>query len=135
MATDWPATRSARRTEAATLKPTKKQRKVAGIECRVVHELIDGKPVIEHCMANSARLKVTDRELITLSRLFGMARNMELGWLGTGTKDEAFVSVQSRDLRDGRTLGLTSVSTQPLAQGYLRIPKTYKPVEPDTKDK
>ena len=134
-ASDAPAAKSARRTEAAILKPTKKMRSVAGIECRVVHELIDGKPAIEHCMANSARLKVTDRELITLARSFGMARNMEFGWLGVGTQDEEFVSVQSRDLRDERLLELTSVSTKPLAEGYLRIPKTYSLVEPDTKNK
>lgn len=134
-ASDVPSAKSARRTEAAILKPTKKTRTVAGIECRVVHELVDGEAVIEHCMANSARLRITDRELITLSRLFGMARNMEYGWLGVGTKDEEFVSVQSRDLRDDGTLELTSVSTQPLEAGYLRIPKTYKLVESDTEAK
>jgi hypothetical protein len=134
-ASDVPAAKSARRTEAAKLKPTKKTRTVAGIECRVVHELIDGEPVIEHCMANSARLKVTDREVITLARSFGMARNMEFGWLGVGTKDEEFVSVQSRDLRDERLLELTSVSIEPLAEAYLRIPKTYKLVETGTKAK
>jgi hypothetical protein len=134
-ASDVASPKSARRTQAATLKPTKETRKVAGIECRVVHEMLDGKPVIEHCMANSARLSVTDRELITLARVFGMARNMEFGWLGVGTKDEEFVSVQSRDLRDNRVLELKSASTQPLAEGYLRIPKTYKLVESDTKGK
>jgi hypothetical protein len=128
-ASDVPPAKSTRRTAAAILKPTKKTRSVAGIECRVVDELIDGKPAIEHCMANSARLKVTDRELITLARSFGMARNMEFGWLGVGTRDEEFVSVQSRDLRDERLLELTSVSTQPLAEGYLRIPKTHRLVE------
>ncbi len=86
-------------------------------------------------MANSARLRITDRELITLSRLFGMARNMEFGWLGVGTEDEEFVSVQSRDLRDDRILELTSVSTKPLAAGYLRIPSAYKLVESETKGK
>ena len=82
-------------------------------------------------MANSARLSVTDRELITLSRLFAMSRNMDFDWLGIGTRDEEFVAVQSRDLRDNRVLQLTSVSTKPLPAGYLRIPRTYKQIESD----
>jgi hypothetical protein len=118
-----------RQKQAAKLKPTNKNRKVAGIECRVVQELADGKPVIEHCMANSARLGVTDRELITLARTFEMARSKDFGWLATGTEDEEFISVQSKDLRDNRVLTLTTVSTKPLPQGYLRIPREYKEVE------
>ena len=77
------------------------------------------------------RLGVTDREVITLSRLFAMARKMGFDWLGVGTKDEEFVAVQSRDLRDNRLLQLTSVSTKPLPAGYLRIPRTYKQIESD----
>jgi len=118
-----------RQKQAAILKPTKKNRKVAGIECRVVEELADGKPVIEHCMANSARLGVTNRELITMARTFEMARSKNFGWLGTGTEDEEFISVQSKDLRDNRVLTLTTVSTKPLPQGYLRIPREYKEVK------
>ena len=123
------ATASARagRRSAVTLKPTKKTRSIAGIQCRVVRELRDGEPVMEHCMANSARLGISDRELITLARLFAMSRNMDFDWLGVGTADEEFVAVQSRDLRDKRLLQLTSVSTQPLPAGYLRIPRTMKP--------
>lgn len=118
---------------AAILKPTKKTRNVEGINCRIVHELLDGKPVIEHCMANSARLGVTDREIITLSRLFKMSRDREFGWLGTGTEDESFVSVQSRDLRDNRVMQLTALSTKPLPAGTLRIPPSYKEVATETK--
>jgi len=115
----------------ATLKASKKTRNVAGIRCRVVHELLDGESVMEHCMANSAALGVTTREVITLSRLFRMARKMSFDWLGVGSKDEEFVAVQSRDLRDNRLLQLTSVSTKPLPAGYLRIPRTYKQIESD----
>ena len=131
--TDEGGTKQASENRAGTapeLKPTKNMRKVAGIECRVVHELLDGKPVVEHCMANSARLNIADRELITMVRAFEMARNRDFGWLGIGTEDEEFVSVQSRDLRDNRVLQLTGVSTKPLAQGYLRIPREYKEIEP-----
>ena len=89
------------------LKPTKKSRKVAGIECRVVHELENDKPVIEHCMANSARLGITEREVISMARTFEMARNRDLDWL-------------------------TAVSNKPLEQGYLRIPREYTEIKPDT---
>jgi hypothetical protein len=107
-------------------KPTRKTRKVAGVECRVVHELVDDKPVIEHCMANSARLGVTKREIINMARTFEMARNRDYGWLGVGTEDEEFVSVYSLDQRDNRVSQLTEVSTTPLVAGYLRIPRDYK---------
>lgn len=117
---------------APKLKPTKKTRKVAGIECRVVHELLDGKPVIEHCMTNSARLSIADREVITMIRAFEMARNRKYGWLGIGTEDEEFVSVQSKDLRDNRVLQLTAVSTKPLDSGYLRIPRSFTEIESET---
>jgi len=121
-----------RKKPAPKLKPTKKTRKVAGIECRVVHELLDGKPVIEHCMANSARLAIADRELITMARTFEMARNREFGWLGIGTEDEEFVSVQSKDLRNNTVLQLTAVSTSPLAEGYLRIPRSFTEIKTET---
>lgn len=115
-----------------TLKPTRKMRNIAGIRCRVVHELRDGEAVMEHCMANSAALGVTKREVITLSRMFSMSRKMDFDWLGTGTKDEEFVAVQSRDLGNNRVLQLTSVSTKPLPAGHLRIPRSFKLVESDT---
>ena len=38
--------------------------------------------------------------------------------------------IQSRDLDTNRVLKLTSVSNKPLEQGYLRIPREYKKVEP-----
>jgi hypothetical protein len=132
--TDKGETRQAsenRSSPAPKLKPTKKTRKVAGIECRVVHELLDGKPVIEHCMANSARLNIADREVITMARALEMARNRNFGWLGIGTEDEEFVSLQSKDLRDNRVLQLTAVSTKPLDAGYLRIPRSFTEIKPE----
>jgi hypothetical protein len=80
-------------------------------------------------MANSARLGITNREVITMARAFEMARDRKLGWLGTGTQDEEFISVQSKDLRDNRVLSLTTVSTEPLPEGYLRIPRDYQEIE------
>jgi hypothetical protein len=108
------------------LKPTRKQQRVAGILCRVVEELENDQVKMSHCMADKSRLGLTEREVRTLSRVFKMAREQGFGWLGTATKDEKFVSIQSRDPSRDMTLELVSVSTQPLVQGYLRIPKTYR---------
>jgi hypothetical protein len=109
---------------------TRETREVAGIECRVVEEIRDGYPVVAHCMANKARLGVTEREIRTVARTFVMARERNLGWLGAGTEDEAFVSIQARDLESGRKLVLQSVSTAPLPRGHLRIPREYRQTNP-----
>jgi hypothetical protein len=110
-------------------KPTSKKKTVAGVRCRIVHEMAGDKPAIEHCMADSAKLNITDREVITMTRTFSMARDHKFGWLAVGTEDEEFISVQSRDLNDNRVFKLTSVDNKPLKQGYLRIPREYKKVE------
>jgi len=132
-AADTREAKTAERLPPARLKPTREKRTIAGNRCRVVHELLDDKPVIEHCMANSANLNITNREVITMSRVFTMSRNREFGWLGVSTEDEEYVSLHSRDLRDNRVLQLTSISTKPLAEGYLRIPRDYEEATLDTK--
>jgi hypothetical protein len=113
----------------AVLKPSNKKRTIAGIRCRVINEMLDDKPVVEHCMVNSANLDVTTREVISMARTFSMARDRDFGWLAASTEDEEFISIQSRDLRTRRVFELTSVSNKPLAQGYLRIPREYKQVK------
>jgi hypothetical protein len=127
------ATQPAEKTAASPqFKPTKKMGTVAGIKCRVVLELgKDDKPAKEHCMANTGHLGLTEREVITVARLFAAAREMGFDWLGVSTKDERFVSVQTRDLASNRTLQLKSVSTKPLPKGHLRVPKSFKEVKPE----
>jgi hypothetical protein len=125
-------TSETRAKSAPKLKPAKKNRKVAGIKCRVVHELEDDKPVVEHCMANSARLGITEREVITMVRTFEMGQNRDYGWLGIGTEDEEFISIYSRDLRDNRVLQLTEVSNKPLPADHLRVPREYKQAKSET---
>jgi hypothetical protein len=120
------------KTPAPRLKPTKKSRKVADIECRIVLELQEGKPVIEHCMANSARLGITKREVITLSRTFNMGRDEQFDWLATGTKDEEFISIESKDLRSNRMLRLVALSTKPRPAGYYQIAREYRQVAHDS---
>ena len=115
--------------EYVKFKATKKMDTVAGIKCRVILELgRDDKPVKEHCMANTGHLGLTEREVITVARLFAAAREMDFEWLGVGTKDERFVSIQTRDLASNETLQLKSVSTKPLPKGHLRVPKSFKEV-------
>lgn len=137
MGPDNPAKKEANAKAAQTEKapapvfmPVKKKLTVAGVSCRVIHEMVDDKPVIEHCMANSAKLDLTTREIKIMARTFSMARERKFDWLGVGTEDEEFISIQSRDLNTNRVLKLTSVSNKPLEQGYLRIPREYKKVEP-----
>jgi hypothetical protein len=111
--------------QSTSLHLTPKSRKIAGVECRVVEELLDDKPIIRHCMADRARLGITEREIRSLARTFKMARERDLGWLATATKDEKFVSVASEDLRNQKTLMLKTVSTKPLPTGQLRIPRDF----------
>ena len=131
-ASEMPASQARKRPAQPLFKATKKRVKVAGIDCRIVYELVDNEPVIEHCMANTAALGINEREIITLSRMFRMARHRDFGWLATGTQDDEFVSIRSRDLGNDRVMELTGVDTTPLPAGHLRIPKHYKEVEPKT---
>jgi hypothetical protein len=110
------------------LQPTGGRKTVGGVRCRVVQELEGDRPILEHCMANKADLGITEREIRTLARTFVMSRERGLGWLATATEDEAFVSVASRDLGGERTLKLAAVSRDPLAPGYLRVPREFKEV-------
>jgi hypothetical protein len=85
-------------TTVSTLKATKKKRTVAGKRCRVVVEVADDKhkPVAEHCMSGTGDLDLSKREVYTLSRLFTKAANLDLKLFGAATKDERYVSIQSR---------------------------------------
>lgn len=109
----------------ATLRLTPKSKEIAGVNCRVVEELLDNQPIMRHCMADKARLGITEREVRSLARTFMMARERGYGWLGTATKDEKFVSIASEDLRTQRTLQLQSASNKPLPSSHLRIPPAF----------
>jgi len=119
---------------APRFQATPKRDEVAGISCRVVQEIVNDKPVVEHCMANKAALGITEREMRTLARLFALARERSWDWLGAATEDEAFVSVRSRRLDSDARLELGSVSTDPLPQGHLRISRKFTeiPYAPET---
>ena len=100
---------------------------VAGIICRLDPEQLDNSPVIEHCLANSARAGLSERETRSLIRTYAILRKYrDAGWPGTGTVDEVYVSVRSRHLNGGESLALKSVSHEILDPAYLRIPRNYK---------
>jgi hypothetical protein len=122
------------KTPHPVLKPEGKKGAVADIPCRVVTELRDGKPAIEHCMANIGNLNITTREIRTLVRWLAAAREKELGWIGIGSKDEEFAAIQSREEDGKRGLRLKSVSRDPLPQDYLKISRDFKedPLEKET---
>ena len=127
---DKTTTAATQQAEDVKFKATKKMDTVAGIKCRIILELgKDDKPVKEHCMANTGHLGLTEREVITVARLFAAAREMDFDWLGVSTKDERFVSIQTRDPASNETLQLKSVSTKPLPKGHLRVPKSFKEVK------
>ena len=108
------------------LQPTKRMETVGGVRCRVVAELVDGEPAVEHCMANKAAFGMTERETRTLARLFEMARKRGWDWLPAATHDEEFVSVRSRRAADGAIWTLQSVSTAALPAAYLRISRDFR---------
>lgn len=115
-------------TPATTLRLTQQTKEIAGVACRVVEELAGKQPVMIHCMADKARLGISEREIRSLARVFQMARERNFGWLGTATRDEKFVSVASEDLQSKKTLQLQFASTKPLPAGFLRIPREFKEV-------
>jgi hypothetical protein len=108
------------------LQPTERMETVGGVRCRVVMELVDGAPAVEHCMANKAALGITERETRSLSRLFEMARKRGWDWLPAATGDEEFVSVRSRRATDGAAWTLRSVSTAALPVDYMRVSRDFR---------
>ena len=108
------------------LQPTKRMETVGGVRCRVVAELVDGEPAVEHCMANKAAFGITERETRTLASLFKMARTRGWDWLPAAAQDEEFVSVRSRRVADGAVWTLLSVSTAALPAAYMRISRDFK---------
>lgn len=117
---------------ATTLKATKKKRTVAGKRCRVVLEVADEKPVAEHCMSGTGDLGLSKREVYTLSRLFTKAAILDLKLFGAATKDERYVSIQSRQPDSKASQTLKSVSKTAIPYEKMRIPEDYKQLQPTT---
>jgi hypothetical protein len=110
--------------------PTPGQEDVAGVRCRIVSEVRDGKPFAEHCMATASALGISERDVRTLSRLFNTGTGYAMGWGLAGTQDERFISVRTRDAAGRQVVELRSVDNKPLPIGRVRIEPDYLKVEP-----
>lgn len=125
--------------ETALISPNfkmlRKKKTVASVPCQPVNELGEDKqPVAEHCMAAGSSLRLSAREMFTLSRLFmssrRMSENLSDSRLGVATPDERQVSILSEDPA-GNKLELKSVSHGWINRKLLKIPTGYKQLKPD----
>lgn len=115
-----------------TLKPTRKHQVISGIKCRLVYEIHDEEPIIEHCIANSARAGLSERITRSMIRTHAILRKYwNDGWLGVGTNDEVYVSIQSRHLKKKEKLTLIDISYENLDPSILQIPKAYTKINND----
>lgn len=113
-----------------TLKATKKKRTVSDKRCRVVIEMANDKQVAKHCMSGTGDLGLSDREVVTLSRLFTKADKLGLDLLGVATEDEKYVSIQSQRTDDKTSQTLKSVSKIAIPTEKMRIAEDYKLIKP-----
>jgi len=107
------------------LRPTKEMTSVADYRCRLVEEALDEATTLEHCMANAAGLDMTQREVITLRRVFQAARQLDWSWLGAGTEDERFVAIRSRQPDGSAQLELQSIARGPVDDPSMRVPGNF----------
>ncbi|MEZ5540467.1 MAG: hypothetical protein R3F42_00270 [Pseudomonadota bacterium] len=111
---------------AATLAPTGQRESVAGIRCNLVDEVVDGKTVAEHCLADPAVLGMSQREMITMARLIDFAREWsDPDWIAI-QRNEQFVSIRSRPADGVATFVLKSVSHTTPPADYFRVPASYR---------
>ena len=107
----------------------------AGIACQPVNELGENKQTVaEHCMASGSSLRLSAREMFTLSRLFMSSRRMSDrlsdSLLGVATPDERQVSILSQDPA-GNKLEFKSVTHGWISRKLMKIPAGYKMLKPD----
>jgi hypothetical protein len=115
-------------------KPLKKISSVAEARCQLVDEILPtGETVLKHCMTTTGPVGLNSREMITLARLFMLARRLNVGWPAVATKDERQVSISSR-ARDGTMQQFVSVWHGNLPYTKFKIPKDYKRISPDLPD-
>lgn len=121
-----------KKADKSVLKPTGKKDTVAGVQCRVVNEVLNDKPVAEHCMADVVALQMTPRELITMARLIEFSKEWtDPDWIAAQS-DEKYVSIRSRPVDGDANFILKSVSHELPPVDYFRIPPAYKKLDSDT---
>jgi hypothetical protein len=113
------------------LKPTGAIETVAGVRCNIVNEIVDDKPVAEHCMADAAALGMNPREMTTMARLIQFSRDWsDPDWIAVQMK-ELFISIRSRPVGGTDTFLLNAVSHQTPAADYFRVPREYRKLNSD----
>ncbi|RKZ65402.1 MAG: hypothetical protein DRQ44_08135 [Gammaproteobacteria bacterium] len=113
----------------------RKKNTVAGVACQPVNELGENKQAVaEHCMAAGSSLRLSAREMFTLTRLFMSSRRMSDklsdSLLGVATPDERQASILSQDPA-GNKLELKSVSHGWINKKLMKIPTGYKKLKPE----
>jgi YD repeat-containing protein len=118
-----------RATKITTLKPTGRKDTVAGIRCNLFSEIVNNKPVAEHCMAGSSALGMNNREMITMARLIDFSKEWtDPDWIANQS-NEQFVSIRSRPAEGDATFLLKAVSHKIPPLDYFRVPPQYKKLD------
>ena len=112
-----------------TLKPTGAVDFVADVRCNIVNEIVDDKPVAEHCMADAAALGMNPREMTTMARLIQFSRDWsDPNWIAVQMK-ELFIPIRSRPVGGTETFLLKAVSHQVPPADYFRVPREYRKLD------
>ena len=115
-----------------TLKPTGSRDSVADVRCNIVNEIVDNKPVAEHCMANAAAMGMSRREITTMARLIQFSRDWtDPDWMVV-QMNEQFISIRSRPAGGDVIILLKAVSHQTPPVDFFRVPKEYRKLDPGT---
>lgn len=114
---------------APILKPTGKKETVAGVRCMIVNEIVNNKPVVEHCMADAYALGMTPRELITMARLIDFSKAWtDPDWIAAQS-NEKYISIRSRPTGGDVTFVLEAVSHETASRDYFRVPPEYQKLD------
>lgn len=110
-------------------KPTGMKDTVAGIRCNIVNEIVNDKPVAEHCMADTAVLGMNQREMITMTRFIMFSKDWtDPDWIAEQS-NEQFVSIRSRPTGGEATFQLKTVTHAIPPNDYFRVPPSYRKME------
>ncbi len=106
-------------------------RHVIGKPCRKVEALRDGKPVAVHCMADARQLGLSEREMISATRVIKFAHRLtDPNWVA-GQSGERFLSLDSQALpQPGARFTLEKIDYRSLPTQVFRIPRDYRKEEP-----
>jgi hypothetical protein len=129
--------------DLASLKtrPTGETRTIGGVRCEGMDVMLEGQRTNELCVARPGAVGMSDADFRTLRSLFAFMHSLSeiavsmggpfAGDMGTEMlPDVDGVPVMVRNLEDGSTITLESVSTDPLPAELFTIPAGYQRVDP-----